>query len=113
MYEKYSGLPDTRKSTSSNGSRPAGRPANRSAQPSGGQIEYYQAPNRNGEATSAKRASKRRAKARKRKMILAGMGLAFLALIVVAVVILVVFALGLCHLFGGVKATQLLWERLA
>ena len=89
MYEKYSGLPDTRKTTSSSGSRPASRPANRGAQSSGGQIEYYQAPNRNGEATSAKRANKRRAKARKRKMILAGMSLAFLALIVVAVVLLV------------------------
>ena len=89
MYEKYSGLPDTRKTTSSSSSRPASRPANRGAQSSGGQIEYYQAPNRNGEVASAKRTNKRRAKARKRKMILAGMSLAFLAVIVVAVVLLV------------------------
>ncbi|MEN6637298.1 MAG: VanW family protein [Clostridiaceae bacterium] len=90
MYEKYSGLPDTKKNTPSNGSRPAGRPASRpSPSSSGGQIEYYQAPNRNGDAASAKRSSKRRAKARKRKLILVGMSLAFLALIVVAVVVLV------------------------
>ena len=90
MYEKYSGLPDTKKNTPSNGSRPTGRPASRpSPSSSGGQIEYYQAPNRNGDAASAKRSSKRRAKARKRKLILAGMSLAFLALIVVAVVVLV------------------------
>lgn len=90
MYEKYSGLPDTKKNTPSNGSRPTGRPASRpSPSSSGGQIEYYQAPNRNGDAASARRSSKRRAKARKRKLILAGMSLAFLALIVVAVVVLV------------------------
>ena len=90
MYEKYSGLPDTRKNTPSNGSRPAGRPASRpSPSSSGGQIEYYQAPNRNGDSASAKRASARRAKARKRKLILGGMSLAFLALIVVAVVVLI------------------------
>lgn len=89
MYEKYSGLPDTQKSRSTNGKRPAERSSSRPGSSSGGQIEYYQAPNRNGEATSAKRANKRRAKARKRKLILAGMSLAFLALIVVAVVVLV------------------------
>ena len=92
MYEKYSGLPDTQKSRSTNGKRPAERSSSRPGSSSGGQIEYYQAPNRNGEATSAKRANKRRAKARKRKLILAGMSLAFLALIVVAVVVLTALA---------------------
>ena len=36
MYEKYSGLPDTRKTTSSSSSRPASRPASK-----GGQSEYW------------------------------------------------------------------------
>jgi vancomycin resistance protein YoaR len=87
MYEKYSGLPDTTKSTHSNGSRPAERSVTRAQ--SSGQMEYYQAPNRAASQASAKRASARRAKARKRKMILAGMSLGFLALITVAVLVLV------------------------
>ena len=92
MYEKYSGLPDTSKSTPSGGKRPVDRSSERNSGRSaysGGQMEYYQAPNRKSDAVSAKRASARRAKARKRKLILGGMSLGFLALIVVAVSLLV------------------------
>ena len=66
MYEKYSGLPDTSKSTQQNGNRPAERPVSRAPKPSGGQVEYYQAPTRSASQTSAKRTSAKRAKARKR-----------------------------------------------
>ena len=92
MYEKYSGLPDTSKSAPSGGKRPVDRSSERTSGRSaysGGQMEYYQAPNRKSDAVSAKRASARRAKARKRKLILGGMSLGFLALIVVAVSLLV------------------------
>lgn len=90
MYEKYSGLPDTSKTNQQNASRSAERPVNRAPRPSGGgQVEYYQAPNRSAAQASAKRASAKRARARKRKLILGGMSLAFLALIVVAVVVLI------------------------
>jgi len=89
MYEKYSGLPDTSKSTQQNGNRPAERPVSRAPKPSGGQVEYYQAPTRSASQTSAKRTSAKRAKARKRKLILGLMSFAFLALIVVAVVVLI------------------------
>ncbi len=92
MYEKYSGLPDTSKSKPSGEKHPAERSTERSSDRSansGGQMEYYQAPNRKSDAVSAKRASARRAKARKRKLILGGMSLGFLALIVVAVSLLV------------------------
>ncbi len=89
MYEKYSGLPDTSKSTQQDGNRPAERPVSRAPKPNGGQVEYYQAPARSASQTSAKRASARRAKARKRKLILGLMSFAFLALIVIAVVVLV------------------------
>ena len=92
MYEKYSGLPDTSKSAPSGGKRPVDRSSERTSGRSaysGGQMEYYQAPNRKSDAASAKRASARRAKARKRKLILGGMSLGFLALIVVAVSLLV------------------------
>lgn len=89
MYEKYSGLPDTTKSTRQSGSRPADRLDSRPVRASGAQMEYYQAPNRSASQATAKRANARRAKARKRKLILGGMSLAFLALIVVAVVVLV------------------------
>ena len=89
MYEKYSGLPDTTKSSQQSGSRPPERPVNRATRPSSSQMEYYQAPNRTASQASAKRTSARKAKARKRKMILAGMSIAFLALIAVAVVVLV------------------------
>ncbi|PKM40415.1 MAG: hypothetical protein CVV04_04225 [Firmicutes bacterium HGW-Firmicutes-9] len=85
MYEKYSGLPDTTKSASQNGDRSERRPV----RSSNGQMEYYQAPNRSVEQTSAKRANARRAKARKRKLILGGMGVAFLVIVVVAVLVLV------------------------
>ena len=88
MYEKYSGLPDTTKSTQQNGNRPSERPVNR-APHANGQIEYYQAPRNRDPQASAKRASARRAKARKRKLILMGMSVFFLALIVIAVVVLV------------------------
>jgi len=89
MYEKYSGLPDTTKSTKQNGSRPVDRSENRSARSEGEQTKYVQSTNRSASPSSAKRVSARRAKARKRKLILGGMGLAFLALIVVAVLVLV------------------------
>jgi len=89
MYEKYSGLPDTTKSTHKNGSRPADRADSRPARAANGQMEYYQAPNRSASQSTAKRANARKAKERKRKMMLGGMSLAFLALIVVAVLILV------------------------
>ena len=89
MYEKYSGLPDTTKSTQQNGNRSAERPVSRNSRPSSGQIEYYQAPRPRDPQASAKRASARRAKQRKRKLILMGMSLFFLALIVVAIVVLV------------------------
>ena len=89
MYEKYSGLPDTTKTSQQNESRTTERSANRAPRTSGTQMEYYQAPNRNASQASAKRANARRAKARKRKLILMGMSVAFLALIVVAVVVLI------------------------
>jgi vancomycin resistance protein YoaR len=88
MYEKYSGLPDTTKSTSQNGKRSLERPASREAGSSGGQVEYFQAPNRSGAAASAKRSNTRHAKARKRKLIVGLLSFAFLALIVLAVVVL-------------------------
>ncbi len=91
MYEKYSGLPDTTKSSSQNGSRGANRPANHSAYSNDGddRLEYYHAPDRNENSASARRASARRAKIRKRRFILSLMSFAFLALIVVAIVVLV------------------------
>ncbi len=89
MYEKYSGLPDTTKSASQSGSRPADRKDSRPARNTKGQMEYAQAPKRSTSSPTASRASARKAKARKRKLILGGMSLAFLALIVVAVLVLV------------------------
>lgn len=89
MYEKYSGLPDTTKSTKQSGSLPADRAEERTTRSSNGQMEYYQAPNRASSQSSARRASARKAKQRKRKLILGGMGVAFLALIVVAALVLV------------------------
>lgn len=89
MYEKYSGLPDTTKSTKQSGSLPADRAGERTTRFSNGQMEYYQAPNRASSQSSSRRASARKAKQRKRKLILGGMGVAFLALIVVAVLVLV------------------------
>jgi len=89
MYEKYSGLPDTTKSTSQNGSRGSNHPANHNAYSNGGddRLEYYHTPDRN-EASSSRRASARRAKIRKRRFILTLMSLAFLALLAVAVIVL-------------------------
>jgi hypothetical protein len=89
MYEKYSGLPDTTKSTKQIDSRPADRTESRPVRSSSGQTEYYPAQTRNATQASSKRVSARKAKARKRKLILGGMGLAFLALIVIAVLVLV------------------------
>ena len=88
MYEKYSGLPDTTKPTTQNGNQTPARAGNRAAAYSGGQIEYYQSPNRNGSGATATRASARRAKARKRKMVVGILSLAFLAITVLAVVML-------------------------
>jgi len=89
MYEKYSGLPDTTKSTPNSNSRSVERSAGKSAYSGNGNMEYYQAPTRSQGAVSTKRISARRAKARKRKLILGGISLAFLALIVAAVLLLV------------------------
>jgi len=89
MYEKYSGLPDTTKSTKQIDSRPADRTESRPVRSSSGQTEYYPAQTRNATQASSKHVSARKAKARKRKLILGGMGLAFLALIVIAVLVLV------------------------
>ena len=89
MYEKYSGLPDTTKSSQSSSNRSGDRPVRQTAYSSGGNdsMDYYQAPKRgNG---SSKRESARRAKMRKRRLILSLMSLLFLGLIVVAVVVLV------------------------
>ena len=86
MYEKYSGLPDTTRSTSQSGSR-NGDNAGR-GYPGEGKIEYYQAPVRSG-SSSAKRSSARRAKARKRKLIMGIVSLLFVALLIVATVVLV------------------------
>lgn len=89
MYEKYSGLPDTTKS-SGNGKNGSNRPANRNAYSSDDdRLEYYHTPNRSESAASVKRANARRAKLRKRRFILALMSFAFLALIVVAITVLV------------------------
>ncbi len=89
MYEKYSGLPDTTKSSSKSGGS-SERPSSRAGNSSGGNVEYIQPPNRGtGGSAGGKRTSARRARERKRKMILGIASVAFLALIAVAVVVLV------------------------
>lgn len=95
MYEKYSGLPDTAKSTTQQSkpqqsNRSAERTADRGAYPNGGNgtMEYYQAPKRGNGSGAPKRQSTRRAKMRKRRLILTMMSLAFVGLIVVAVLVL-------------------------
>ncbi len=91
MYEKYSGLPDTTKSSQSNSSRNGDRPVRQTTYANGGNgsMEYYQAPQRGNGSGSSKRENARRAKIRKRRLILSLMSLLFLGLIVVAVVVLV------------------------
>lgn len=90
MYEKYSGLPDTTKSSSSKNGGPSGRPTPRAGNSSGGNVEYIQSPNRGtGGSAGGKKASARRARERKRKLILGIASVAFLVLIAVAVVVLV------------------------
>ena len=91
MYEKYSGLPDTSKSSQSNSSRNGERPVRQTMYASGGNgsMEYYQAPKRGNGSGSSKRENARRAKIRKRRFILSLMSLLFLGLVVVAVVVLV------------------------
>ncbi len=90
MYEKYSGLPDTTKSSQSNSSRSGDRPVRQTTYANGGNgsMEYYQAPQRGNGSGSSKRGNARRAKIRKRRLILSLMSLLFLGLIVVAVVVL-------------------------
>ena len=89
MYEKYSGLPDTTKSSSKSGDSYE-RPSSRAGNSSGRSVEYMQTPNRSsGGSAGGKRPSSRRARARKRKLILGIGSIAFLALLVVAVVVLV------------------------
>ncbi len=90
MYEKYSGLPDTTKSSQRNTDRNVERDSRENAYSSGGKgsMEYYQAPRRGNGTGTPKRGSARRAKIRKRRFILSLMSLAFVGLIVVAVVVL-------------------------
>lgn len=90
MYEKYTGLPDTKKSASSKSGPPLKRPVQRAGGASGKELEYIQTPNRNGNGSAgAKRPSARKARERKRKMTLGLLSVALLVLIVVAIVILV------------------------
>ncbi|MEA4915282.1 MAG: VanW family protein [Christensenella sp.] len=90
MYEKYTGLPDTKKSASSKSGPPSKRPVQRASGASDKEIEYIQTPNRSSNgSTGAKRPNARRARERKRKMTLGLLSVALLALIVVAVVVLV------------------------
>ena len=91
MYEKYSGLPDTTKSSQSNSRRNGERPVRQATYANGGSgsMEYYQAPQRGNGGGSSKRENARRAKIRKRRLILSLMSLLFLGLVVVAVVVLV------------------------
>ena len=89
MYEKYSGLPDTTKSSSKSGGS-SERPSSRAGNSSGRSVEYMQTPNRSsGGSAGGKRPSSRRARARKRKLILGIGSIVLLALLVVAVVVLV------------------------
>jgi len=89
MYEKYSGLPDTTKSSSKSGGS-SERPSSRTGNPSGRNVEYIQTPNRSsGSSAGGKRPSGRRARARKRKLILGIASVALLALLAVAAVVLV------------------------
>ena len=90
MYEKYSGLPDTTKSSSQQNGQRSSRPALNAGNSSGRSVEYIQSPTRgSGVAPSGKRKNSRRARARKRKIILGIASVAFLALLVAAVVLLV------------------------
>ncbi len=89
MYEKYSGLPDTTKSTRTSEDRPVERIESRPAKSANSQMEFIQSPNRNTTQPSANRISARKARARKRKILLAGISLVLLVLIVIAVLVLV------------------------
>ena len=91
MYEKYSGLPDTTKSSQSNSSRNGERSVRQTTYANGGNgsMEYYQAPKHGNGSGSSKRENARRAKIRKRRLILSLMSILFLGLVVVAVVVLV------------------------
>lgn len=90
MYEKYSGLPDTTKSSQSSSSRNGERPVRQTMYANGGNgsMEYYQAPQRGSGSGSSKRENARRAKIRKRRLILSLMSLLFVGLVVVAIVVL-------------------------
>ena len=90
MYEKYSGLPDTTKSSAQQNGQRSARPASNAGNSSGRSVEYMQTPNRSsGGSASGKRKNSRRARARKRKIVLGIVSVAFLALLVAAVVLLV------------------------
>ena len=90
MYEKYSGLPDTTKSSASQNGQRSSRPASRAENSSGRSVEYIQSPNRSsGGSAGGKRPSRRRARARKRKIVIGIVSVAFLALLVAAVILLV------------------------
>ncbi|MEN6339623.1 MAG: VanW family protein [Clostridiaceae bacterium] len=91
MYEKYSGLPDTTKTTSQADGRGVDRPSARNAKYEGnnGGMDVYYSPSRGGSSASGKRKNSKRAKIRKRRFVLSVMTFFFLALIIVAVVVLV------------------------
>lgn len=89
MYEKYTGLPDTKKSSSSPNGRSSARPMRRAGRAPGGNMAYEQEPDRgSGGSAGERRKNSHRARVRKRKITLGLMGLAFLALIAVVVVVL-------------------------
>lgn len=90
MYEKYSGLPDTTKSSNQRANQNVARDSNRDeySNRENGTMEYYQAPKRTNGSGSSSRQIARRAKIRKRRFILTFMSLAFVGLIVVAVLVL-------------------------
>lgn len=89
MYEKYSGLPDTTKSTPQGAHRGDNSQSAHGANYEGinEEMEYYYTPNRGGGSSGGRRSS-RQAKYRKRRLILLMMTVLFLVLIVTAVVVL-------------------------
>ncbi len=91
MYEKYSGLPDTKKSASQgahNGQEP--RSAHDSHYEGNNEdMEYYYTPDRGGGSSGGHRKNGRQAKYRKRRLILMLMTVLFVILLVTAVVVLV------------------------
>lgn len=90
MYEKYSGLPDTKKSASQGVRRGQESTSARDASYEGNNegMEFYYTPNRGGGSSGGHRKSSRQAKYRKRRLVLMLMTVLFLVLIVTAVVVL-------------------------